>query len=72
MRVQIPVGRGYLEEAAHFKPYGIPSMCGGDAAFCQITLPLVVTFSLSNLRSVCILVSLNVHFHVSYSVPFRS
>ena len=27
------------ERTAHCKVYGIPSVCGDDAAFCQITLP---------------------------------
>jgi len=38
--VQIPHGKMQCSgrAAAHCKVYGILSMCGGDAAFCQITL----------------------------------
>ena len=33
-----PMGRGNFEQgAAHCKVLGIPSICNGDAAFCQIT-----------------------------------
>jgi len=37
--VQIAMGRGNFQEwAMHYKVQGVPSMCGGDAGFCQIIL----------------------------------
>ena len=38
--IQIPIERGNFEggKGAHCKVQGTPFMCGGDAAFCQITL----------------------------------
>ena len=33
-----PIGNFEGEGAAYCEVYGIPSMCGGDADFCQITL----------------------------------
>jgi len=44
----VPPGKGQFweEGASHCKVYCIPSMCGGDAAFCQITLTTSYTLLL--------------------------
>jgi len=41
-----PMGRGNFEEdgAAHCKVWGTLSMCGGEAAVCQITLTICLSF----------------------------